>query len=107
MSLSGSFNVFGDDTVQWQAVTGKGVGRYFNDPLSSTGVALGTDRRFDLLRSSGVTLYYQHKWTPDWMTVAGREHALDQRQTASCAAPTSCAVWCTRRRTSCIDSRRR
>ena len=71
VSLSGSLNVFGEDTVQWQAVTGTGVGRYFNDPLSSTGVALGTDRRFDLLRSSGVTLYYQHRWTPDWMTVAG------------------------------------
>ena len=71
VSASGSFNVFGGDTVQWQAVTGKGVGRYFNDPLSETGVALGTDRRFDLLRSSGVTLYYQHMWTPDWMTVAG------------------------------------
>ena len=48
VSLSGSLNVFSDDTVQWQAVTGKGVGRYFNDPLSSTGVALGGDRRFEL-----------------------------------------------------------
>jgi hypothetical protein len=52
-------------------VTGQGVGRYFNDPLSATGVALGTNERFDLLRSSGVTLYYQHKWAPEWMTVAG------------------------------------
>jgi hypothetical protein len=71
VSLSGSLSTFGDDTLLWQAVTGKGVGRYFNDPLSKTGVALGADRRFDLLRSSGLTLYYQHKWTPDWMTVAG------------------------------------
>ncbi len=71
VSLSGSLNVRGDDTLLWQAVTGKGVGRYFNDPLSSTGVALGTNGRFDLVRSSGVTLYYQHKWTPDWMTVGG------------------------------------
>ena len=71
MSFSGSVDVFGGDTLQWQAVTGKGVGRYFNDPLSSTGVALGSDRRFELVRSSGVTLYYQHKWAPDWMTVAG------------------------------------
>ena len=71
VSLSGSLNVFSDDTVTWQAATGTGVGRYFNDPLSATGVALGSDRRFDLLRSSGVTLYYQHKWTPEWMTVAG------------------------------------
>jgi len=71
VSFSGSLNTFGEDTLLWQAVTGKGVGRYFNDPVSSTGVALGTDRRFELLRSSGVTLYYQHKWAPDWMTVAG------------------------------------
>jgi hypothetical protein len=71
VSLSGSLNTFGEDTLLWQAVTGTGVGRYFNDPLSATGVALGTDRRFELLRSSGVTLYYQHKWAPDWMTVAG------------------------------------
>jgi hypothetical protein len=71
VSLSGSFNVLEDDTLQWQAVTGKGVGRYFNDPLSSTGLALGTNGQFDLVRSSGVTLYYQHKWAPDWMTVGG------------------------------------
>ena len=71
VSLSGSLNVLDDDTLLWQAVTGKGVGRYFNDPLSATGVALGTSGGLDLLRSSGVTLYYQHKWTPDWMTVAG------------------------------------
>ncbi len=71
VSASGSLNVLGDDTLLWQAVTGKGVGRYLNDPLSATGVALGTDRRFDLLRSSGVTLYYQHKWAPGWMSVAG------------------------------------
>lgn len=71
VSLSGSLNLFGEDTVLWQAVTGEGVGRYFNDPLSATGVALASDRRFDLLRSSGATLYYQHKWAPDWMSVAG------------------------------------
>jgi len=71
VSLSGSLKTFGDDTLLWQAVTGKGVGRYFNDPLSATGVALGSDRRFELVRSSGATLYYQHKWAPDWMTVAG------------------------------------
>ena len=23
------------------------------------------------MRSSGLTLYYQHKWTPDWMTIGG------------------------------------
>jgi hypothetical protein len=71
VSLSGSFNLLEDDTLLWQAVTGKGVGRYFNDPLSSIGLALGTNGRFDLVRSSGATLYYQRKWTPAWMTVGG------------------------------------
>ena len=71
VSLSGSLNLFDDDTLLWQAVSGEGVGRYFNDPLSATGVALGSDRRLELVRSSGTTLYYQHKWAPDWMTVAG------------------------------------
>jgi hypothetical protein len=71
ISLSGSLNVLGADTVLFQAVTGKGVGQYFNDPLSSTGVALGPDRRLELVRSSGATFYYQHKWAPEWMTVAG------------------------------------
>jgi Porin subfamily len=71
VSLSGSINLSDDDALLGQAVTGEGVGRYFNDPLSATGVALGSDRRLELVRSSGVTLYYQHKWAPDWMTVAG------------------------------------
>jgi hypothetical protein len=70
-SLSGSLATIGDDTLLWQAVTGKGVGRYFNDPLSATGVGLAADRRLESLRTSGVTVYYQRKWAPDWMTVFG------------------------------------
>ena len=30
-----------------------------------------SDGTLDLARTSGATLYYQRKWTPDWMTVAG------------------------------------
>jgi hypothetical protein len=71
VALSGSMAAFGEDTVQFQAATGKGIGRYFNDPLSATGLALGADRRLELVRTSGATLYYQRKWAPDWMTVAG------------------------------------
>ena len=62
---------FGEDTLLFQAASGKGIGRYFNDPLSATGVALGANGQLDLLRSTGVTLYYQHQWAPDWMSVAG------------------------------------
>jgi hypothetical protein len=71
VSISGSLATFGDDSLVAQYATGKGIGRYFNDSVSPTGVALGADDRLALVRSSGGTLYYQHHWTPDWMTVAG------------------------------------
>jgi hypothetical protein len=71
VSLSGSIAAFDDDTILWQAVTGKGIGRYFNDPLSATNVGLVPDGGLETLRTSGATLYYQRKWTPHWMTVAG------------------------------------
>jgi hypothetical protein len=71
VSVSGALSLFDDDTLMFQAVTGKGVGRYFNDPLSSTGLALDAGLRLALVRQSGATLYYQHKWAPAWMSVAG------------------------------------
>jgi hypothetical protein len=75
VSVSGSLNVLGEDTLLFQAASGKGIGRYFNDPLSATGLSLGSDLRLHLVRASGATLYYQHKWAPDWMTVAGASTA--------------------------------
>ena len=71
VAASGSLATVGDDSLDWQAVTGKGIGRYFNDALSPTGVAPGSDGRLDLVRTSGVTLYYQRQWAPEWMTNAG------------------------------------
>jgi Porin subfamily len=71
VSLSGSLSVLEDDSLLFQAATGKGIGRYFNDPLSATGLALQSDGKLDLVRTTGATLYYQRKWAPDWMTVAG------------------------------------
>ncbi|QJR11223.1 hypothetical protein DSM104443_02296 [Usitatibacter rugosus] len=70
VSLSGSLNV-GDNAISGQIASGEGIGRYFNDPLSATGVGLGSGSQLDLLRSSGATLYYQHHWAPDWTTIAG------------------------------------
>jgi hypothetical protein len=70
VSLSGAVKTFGEDLLLAQAATGRGVGRYFNDPLSATGVALGRDG-FELLRTSGLTLYYQRRWAPDWLSVFG------------------------------------
>jgi hypothetical protein len=71
IALSGSLPGFGDDTILLQAAAGKAIGRYFNDPLSATGLALEPGGRLELVRSSGATLYYQRQWAPDWMTVAG------------------------------------
>jgi len=71
LAISGSLATFGDDSVVASYATGRGIGRYFNDSVSATGMGLGTDDRLDLIRSSGATLYYQHFWTPDWMTVGG------------------------------------
>jgi hypothetical protein len=71
LSISGSLSLFSDDTLLFQTVTGKGVGRYFNDPLSATGLALSTSNELELVRSTGTTLYYQHQWAPDWLSVAG------------------------------------
>ena len=71
LSVSGSLPGFGEDSILFQAVSGKAIGRYFNDPLSATGLALDPGARFELVRSSGATLYYQRQWAPDWMTVAG------------------------------------
>jgi hypothetical protein len=71
LSVSGSLPGFGEDSILFQAVSGKAVGRYFNDPLSATGLALDPGGRLELVRNSGATLYYQRQWAPDWMTVAG------------------------------------
>ena len=71
VSLSGSLSLFEDDTLLFQAATGKGVGRYFNDPISAAGLALAPGGNLELMRMSGATLYYQRRWSADWMTVAG------------------------------------
>lgn len=71
VSASGSLSLLEDDSLLFQVATGRGIGRYFNDPLSATGLALNAGGTLDLARVTGATLYYQHKWAPDWMTVAG------------------------------------
>lgn len=71
VSVSGSLSVLEDDALLFQAATGKGIGRYFNDPVSASGLALDESGQLDRVRMSGATLYYQHKWAPAWLSVAG------------------------------------
>jgi hypothetical protein len=68
LSFSGSVNVRGEDSILWQVASGKGIGRYFNDPLSAAGVEGSS---LEPLRMTGATLYYQHKWSERWMSVGG------------------------------------
>jgi len=70
-SVSGSMPAFGEDSISFQLASGEGIGRYFNDPLSATGLALSPGGDLELVRSTGATLYYQRQWAPDWMSVAG------------------------------------
>ena len=71
LSVSGSLPAFGEDSISFQLAGGEGIGRYFNDPLSATGLALSPAGGLELVRSTGATLYYQRQWAPDWMSVAG------------------------------------
>jgi hypothetical protein len=71
VSISVSLATVGDDSLVGEYTTGKGIGRYFNDAVSSTGIALGVDDRLEAVRNSGATIYYQRHWTADWMSVAG------------------------------------
>jgi hypothetical protein len=68
LSFSGSVGVLEDDAVLWQVVSGKGIGRYYNDPLTALGIE---GAGLDLLRMSGATLYYEHQWSARWKSVAG------------------------------------
>ena len=68
LSFSGSVGVVEDDAVLWQIVSGKGIGRYYNDPLTALGVE---GAGLDPLRMTGATLYYEHKWSERWKSVAG------------------------------------
>jgi hypothetical protein len=68
LSFSGSVGVLEDDALLWQVVSGKGIGRYYNDPLTALGVE---GAGLDLLRMTGATLYYEHKWSARWKSVAG------------------------------------
>lgn len=71
VAVSGSLALFEDDSLLFQAATGKGIGRYFNDPLSAVGLSVDAGGRLETLRMSGATLYYQRRWAAEWSTIAG------------------------------------
>lgn len=55
--------------AQWNR--GEGIGRYFNDGLSSFGAVVDAGGALEALRVSGAYLYYERKWAERWTSTAG------------------------------------
>lgn len=55
--------------AQWNR--GEGIGRYFNDGLSSFGAVVDAGGRLEPLRTTGAYLYYERKWAERWTSTAG------------------------------------
>jgi len=70
-SASAALQFGGEDRLlaQWNA--GEGIGRYFNDGLSSLGAVYDAGGTLEPLKLSGGYLYYERRWAPRWTTTAG------------------------------------
>jgi hypothetical protein len=71
LSLSAAVQVLEGDRLLVQWNEGEGVGRYFNDGLSSLGAVFDAGGRLEPLKLSGAYLYYERKWAERWSTTAG------------------------------------
>jgi hypothetical protein len=71
VSLSASVPAVGEDTLSAQWVRGEGIGRYFNDGVSTIGAAIGTDLRVMPITLSGTTLYYRRAWASELASTFG------------------------------------
>ena len=90
LSISGSLATFGDDSLVAQYATGKGIGRYFNDSVSSTGFAVGADDGSTLVRSSGAHLVLPAPLGAGLDDRRRRQHAVGKQRRRAftrCASP--------------------
>jgi hypothetical protein len=71
LSVSGSVAIGAADTLSGQWVSGRAIGRYFNDGVSPSGAALGADLRVVPVTVTGVTLYWRHEWASAWSSTLG------------------------------------
>ncbi|MFM1991193.1 MAG: hypothetical protein RJA99_4150 [Pseudomonadota bacterium] len=71
VSLSGSLAIGDADTLSGQWVRGRSIGRYFNDGVSASGVALTGDLRVAPLTLTGATLHWRHAWSTGWSSTLG------------------------------------
>ena len=71
VSASAGVGIGADDRLLVQWTRGEGIGRYFNDGLSSIGAVFDAGGRLEPLRLTGAYLYYERKWAERWNTTAG------------------------------------
>jgi hypothetical protein len=71
LSVSGSVAIGEADTLSGQWVSGRAIGRYFNDGVSASGAALGEDLRVVPLTLTGITLYWRRAWPSAWSSTLG------------------------------------
>jgi hypothetical protein len=68
LNFTSVINTFEMDQLKLGIVYGEGIASYFNDG----GTAIGLERGgLDPVESLGLTLWYDHYWTPRWSTSVG------------------------------------
>jgi hypothetical protein len=71
LALSGHFNLFGQDRLNFSGVYGEGLGRYLLGILSTDGSAINpANDQFGLRDNWGVQSSYSHHWSAKWRSTA-------------------------------------
>ena len=71
LSVSGGLGIGEGDRLLAQWTRGEGIGRYFNDGLSSIGAVFDAGGRLEPLALTGFYLYYERQWAERWSSTAG------------------------------------
>jgi len=80
VSASAGLGIGESDRLLAQWTRGEGIGRYFNDGLSSIGAVFDAGGTLEPLRLTGVYLYYERKWAERWSTTAGLSELRTQSE---------------------------
>jgi hypothetical protein len=80
VSASAGLGIGESDRLLAQWTTGEGIGRYFNDGLSSIGAVLDAGGTLEPLRLTGMYFYYERKWAERWSTTAGLSELRTQSE---------------------------
>lgn len=81
LNLSGDFETWRKDGIQFQGAYGHGIGRYISD-LTSLGAdaSLNAANHLEATPALGTFIAYQHYWKPEWRSTATYGYAHVQEQ---------------------------